>query len=372
MNEVNLLNYNQGLFERIISVDSLHEAFKAVKKNRGAPGVDGVSVDQFGKNLSEELFRLNQELGSWKYQPQPVRLVEIPKPNGGGVRKLGIPTIRDRVVHASIKSVLEPILDPNFSEHSFGFRPKRNQRQAVEEAQRIVRTGKGYVVDIDLSKFFDRIHHDRLIGCLGKSISDKRVMRLIGMTLRSGIMKDGLVSPTTEGSVQGSPLSPLLSNVVLDELDKELERRGLEHCRFADDCNIFVGSDKAAHRVMQSITKFIEAKLKLKINWDKSKVAPSKAVKFLGATIIWGSIAISPQSMKKAMERVKELIPRGTSLNMEKTIMSVNRWYGGWANYYKMTQFPNQLGSIEGHIRRRLRSRIVDQRKGDATSLQNW
>jgi group II intron reverse transcriptase/maturase len=175
-----------------------------------------------------------------------VRLVEIPKPNGGGVRKLGIPTVRDRVVHASIKSVLEPILDPNFSERSFGFRPKRNQRQAVEEAQRIVRIGKGYVVDIDLSKFFDRIHHDRLIGRLGKFISDKRVIRLIGMILRSGIMKDGLVSPTTEGSVQGSPLSPLLSNVVLDELDKELERRGLEHCRFADDCNIFVGSDKAA------------------------------------------------------------------------------------------------------------------------------
>lgn len=325
--------------------------------------MDGVTIEDFESRLPQELSRLQMELESWTYKPMPVRRVEIPKPDGKGVRLLGVPTISDRVVHTSIKLVIEPILDPTFSKSSYGFRPGHNQRQAVEAAQKIVKSGKVYVVDIDLSKFFDRIHHDRLIHRLGLFISDKRVLRLIGLTLRSGIMKDGLISPSTEGSVQGSPLSPLLSNVVLDELDKELERKSLEFCRFADDCNIFVKSQLAAERVMKSTTKFIEKQLKLVVNQEKSKVALSKQVKFLGMTIVEGTIAISLKSMQRARDKVKELTPRGTHIAIEKTIEKINKWYVGWSIYHMMGQYPSQLATIEAHIRRRLRSRIISQQK---------
>jgi RNA-directed DNA polymerase len=362
MSDVNLFNHKLSLFEKICSIDELQNGFKSVRRNGGAPGTDGVSIEAFERQLPKELAQLKNDLESWSYKPMPVRRVEIPKPNGG-TRILGVPTIRDRVLHASIKANLEPTFDPEFSNSSYGFRPGRNQRQAVEAAQKIVQSGKEFVVDIDLSKFFDRIHHDRLIGRLGFKIQDKRVLRLIGEILRSGTMKDGLVSPTTEGSVQGSPLSPLLSNVVLDELDKELESRGLEFCRFADDCNIFVKSQAAAERVMISITKFIEKKLKLVVNQEKSKVAQSRFVKFLGMTIVAATIAISAKSMQRAMERVKELTPRGTSVAIERTMERINLWYVGWANYYSMTQYPAQLATIEAHVRRRLRSRIVGEQK---------
>ena len=266
-------------------------------------------------------------------------------------------------MQAALKLILEPILDPLFSENSYGFRPNRNQRQAVEAAQKIVNTGKEYVVDIDLSKFFDRVSHDRLVSRLAQYISDKRILRIIGMTLRSGVMKDGLYIPTDEGTVQGGPLSPLLSNVVLDELDKELENRGLEFCRFADDCNIFVSSQKAAQRVMLNISKFISNKLKLVVNQEKSKVALFKYVKFLGMTIIAGTIAVSVASMNRAMTKVKDLTPRGTHITLEETIKRINTWYMGWSQYYSMTQYPGQLKKIEAHVRRRLRSRIVGQQK---------
>jgi group II intron reverse transcriptase/maturase len=354
----------RSLFEKLCDARFLRAGFKAVKKNGGSPGVDGVTVEEFGNSLEEEIEQLAEELAGWRYKPSPVRRVEIPKPGkGAGVRLLGVPCVKDRVVHATIKQLLEPILDPGFSDHSFGFRPRRNQRQAVESGQRIVKSGKEYVVDIDLSKFFDRVNHDRLIYLLSGHVDDKRVLRLIGMILRSGIMKDGDVMLSEKGTPQGSPLSPLLSNVVLDELDKELERRGLEFCRFADDCNIYVRSPKSAERVMSSISKFIEKKLKLKINRDKSKVAHSSEVKFLGMTIIEGTLAISAKSMKTAMQKVKELTPRGTYLPLDKTIKRINRWYIGWAGYYRMTEYPSQLRRIEAHIRRRLRARLVDQQK---------
>ena len=246
--------------------------------------MDNVSVEEFECNLKEELSRLRQEVVSWTYTPQPVKRVEVPKPNGG-IRLLGIPTVRDRVLQTSIKNALEPIIDPTFSENSFGFRPGRSQKQALERARLIVERGKEYVVDMDLSKFFDRINHNRLISRLRLLIDDTRVLRLIGMTLRCGVTVDGKYQATPIGSVQGSPLSPLLSNVVLDELDKELEKRGLEFCRFADDCNIFVNSEKAAQRVKSRITTFVEKKLKLVVNEEKTNVAKSRYVKFLGVTI---------------------------------------------------------------------------------------
>ena len=363
MEQLELIPDTRSLFEKLCSVEYLRQGFRAVKANKGAPGIDGVDVLEFAERLDEELAHLRKDLEGWSYEPKPVRRVEIPKPGGSGVRLLGVPCIRDRVVQATLKLLLEPIIDPSFSSNSYGFRPGRNQRQAVEAAREIVRGGKEYVVDIDLSKFFDRVHHDRLIARLKGYIEDTRILRVIGMTLRSGVMVGGVVVATEEGTTQGSPLSPLLSNVVLDELDKELERRGLEFCRFADDSNIFVGSKKAAERVMGSISRYIEKKLRLKVNQEKSRVARSRYVKFLGMTIIAGTPAISTQSMLRAMDRAKELTPRGTHLTQEQTMEAINKWYVGWAGYYEMTQYPRQLLRIEAHVRRRLRARIVDQQK---------
>lgn len=355
---------SKHLFEQLCTEKKLLEGWCEVKRNRGTSGNDGQTVEEFETRLHEEIKQLKKELLEWKYEPQPVRRVEIPKPESKTeVRELGVPSVRDRVVQTTIKQLLEPILEPRFSESSYGFRPGKNQHQAVEAAQKIVQSGKRYIVDIDLSKFFDRICQDRLIGRLSKIIEDKRILRLIGMTLRSGVMKDGTIIPTTSGATQGSPLSPLLSNVVLDELDKELEKRGLEYCRFADDCNIFVKTQKAAERVMKSISEFIEKKLKLVVNQAKSKVAESSLVKFLGMTIVEGTRAIAKKSISRAMKKVKELTPRGTYETLETTIKRINEWYAGWSSYFSMTQYPSQLKAIEAHIRRRLRSRIVDQQK---------
>ncbi len=364
MIERNLFTDKDRLFESLTEEMNLAVGFDAVRKNKGSPGVDGQSISDFETKLEEELRLLSKELKSWSYEPQPVRRVEIPKPNGG-VRLLGIPCVRDRVVQATIKHLLEPLLDLHFSDSSYGFRPGKNQEQAVKAARDVISTeDKRYIVDIDLSKFFDRINHDRLIHRLGKFITDKRILRLIGITLRSGVMVEGVVRETTEGSVQGSPLSPLLSNLVLDELDKELENRGLSFCRFADDCNIFVKTQRGADRVMQSISKFIEERLKLQVNREKSKTAPYDEVKFLGMTIVEkDKIAISRKSMKRAMEKIKELIPSGTHETLELTIDKVNRWYMGWASYYSLTCYPSQLYSIEAHMRRRFRSRFVAQQK---------
>lgn len=364
MNNKSLPLSSKYLFEQLCTETKLLEGWIAVKRNRGTSGIDGQTTDDFDSKLHEEILQLKTELQTWQYQPQPVRRVEIPKPGSkNDKRNLGIPTVRDRVVQAAIKQLLEPILDPLFSANSYGFRPGKNQRQAVEAAQEAIKSGNEYIVDIDLSKFFDRINQDRLIARLSNIIEDKRILKLIGMMLRGGVMQDGLITPTTEGAIQGSPLSPLLSNLVLDELDKEIEKRGLKHCRFADDCNIFVKTTKAAERVMQSITKFIEKKLKLKVNQEKSKVAKSSLVKFLGMTIIDGTRAIAKKSLNYALKKVKELTPRGTSDKLEVTIKCLNTWYTGWSNYYSMTQYPSQLDKVEAHMRRRLRSRIVSQQK---------
>lgn len=352
----------ENLYEQLCSLELMRGAFKKVKQNKGACGIDGITVSVFQEKLEDNLKQIVHELETWKYRPSPVRRVEIPKPTGG-VRLLGIPCIRDRVVQAALKMLLEPILDPTFSENSYGFREMISADQAVQAAKQIVKSGKEYVVDIDLEKFFDKINHDKLISRLNLYITDKCILRIIGMTLRSGIMQNGLITRTTEGSVQGSPLSPLLSNLVLDELDKELEKRNLEFCRYADDCNIFVQTQKAANRVMCSITKFIENKLKLKVNKEKSKVALSDKIKFLGMTIVMATLAISATSMNRAMTKVKELTPRGTHIDLRQTIQRFNKWYVGWTNYYKMTEYPAQFYSIEAHFRRRLRARIVCQQK---------
>jgi group II intron reverse transcriptase/maturase len=361
---------SEHLFEQLCTERRLLEGLYEVKKNRGSSGSDGQTIDSFKTRLHEEIKQLKEELETWEYKPQPVRRVEIPKPDGG-VRLLGVPCIRDRVIQSAIKQLLEPILEPLFSPNSYGFRPGRNQGQAVEAGTEDSSIRKNYVVDIDLSKFFDRVNQDKLVGTLSTIIKDKRIVRLIGNTLRSGVMQDGIINATTEGTVQGSPLSPLLSNLVLDALDKEIESRGLEHCRFADDCNIFVKTQKSGERVMKSISNFIEKKLKLVVNQEKSQVAESGLVKFLGMTIINGTRVIAKKTMGRAMQKVKELTPRGTHKTLEDTIKEINNWYVGWSNYYSMTQYPSQLKAIEAHIRRRLRARIVDQQKSRRNLLNN-
>ena len=360
MGQLSLTHTTSRLFEEISSTQQLKQAFKLVRANRGKAGVDGISIETYGAHLDEEISRLSQEVRAWEYRPQPVKRVEIPKPgNKNEKRKLGIPCVRDRVLQASIKISLEPLFDGDFSDHSYGFRPGRNQKQAIARAKQHVEEGKQWVVDIDLEKFFDRINQDKVVQLLSKKVDDKRVLKLVGMTLRSGVLHNDEYEPTLEGSTQGSPLSPLLSNVVLDELDKELEQRGLAFCRFADDANIFVGSQKAAERVLESITHFIEQRLKLKVNKTKSKAALASAVKFLGITIVSGMVLISAATMKRAHAKVRELIPRRTHKTIERQIEQVNRWYRGWSNYYQVTETPAQLRAIEARMRRRLRAQLV-------------
>ena len=357
-----LFDSNRDLFERLCAEDNLLEAFLAVKRNRGAAGVDGVTIQDFEAGLHDELAKLANELRNWQYKPKPVKRVEIPKEDGS-MRKLGIPCVRDRVMQACLKTILEEIFEPIFSNSSYGFRPGRCQQDAIHEAQKLVQEGREWVVDIDLAQFFDTMSQDRLIHRLSLHVPDKRILRLVGIMLRSGAEIDGEIHSTTKGSTQGSPISPLLSNVVLDELDKELEARGLKFVRWADDANIFVKSEEAAKRVLVSITKFIERKLKLKVNQTKSKAAKSSEVKFLGLTIKNGEVVIARKSMRKAMTKVSELVRTNSPVPVEKTLERVNLWYHGWANYFKMTQYPMQLLLIEAHVRRRLRARIVRQLK---------
>lgn len=352
------------LFEEMSAIPQLRAAWQLVKANRGAPGVDGNTIADFGANLERELETLSTELRSWKYQPSAVRRVEIPKPGSSDKRKLGIPTVRDRVVQQSLKLSLEPLFEPEFSDSSHGFRPGRGQQTAVAQAESLVKEGKEWIVDIDLEKFFDRINQDRIVHLLSKKVTDKRVLRLVGMTLRSGVLLEEIeVMDTLEGSPQGSPVSPLLSNIVLDELDKELERRGLSFCRYADDAKIYVGSRKAGERVMRSISTFIEKRLKLAVNQVKSKVARASEVVFLGFVVTKEFVSISLKSHNRAMAKTKELIRRRTHVPLERQLERVNQWYRGWANYYQLTHYPSQLRAIEAHIRRRFRAQLTRNQK---------
>jgi RNA-directed DNA polymerase len=263
-------------------------ALQRVKQNGGSPGIDGMTVKRLAGYLRKHWPRIRGELLTGRYQPQPVRRVEIPKPGGRGMRHLGIPTVLDRFIQQAVMQVLQRYWDRTFSEHSYGFRPGRSAHQAVTQAQQYVEQGYGWVLDIDLEKFFDRVNHDKLMGKVAKRISDKRLLKIIRAFLNAGVMANGLVSATTEGTPQGGPLSPLLSNIVLDELDRELERRGHRFVRYADDCNIYVRSERAGHRVMASISRFITRKLKLQVNQSKSSVARPWRRKFLGFRVLWG------------------------------------------------------------------------------------
>ena len=348
----------ERLMEEVVEPENLKEALKRVKANKGGPGVDGMTVDRLPGYLKEHWPAIREQLLSGTYQPQPVNRAEIEKP-GGGVRKLGIPVVLDRFIQQAVMQVLQCRWDGTFSKHSYGFRPNRSAHQAVAEAQEYIAEGDRWVVDFDLEKFFDRVNHDKLMGQLAKRIQDKRMLRLTRAFLNAGVMEHGLVSPTTEGTPQGGPLSPLLSNIVLDELDRELERRGHRFVRYADDCNIYVHSQRAGDRVMASITRFITTKLKLKVNSEKSAVARPWERKFLGFSFTADRgprRRVAPKSVDRFKERVREVTRRTRGVSLQQMVAELSTYLRGWRGYFGYCQTPSVLQSLETWTRRRLRS----------------
>lgn len=349
-----------NLMEEICEANNLREALKRVRQNRGAPGIDGMTVDDLVPYLKENWQTIKAQLLMGEYQPQAVRRVDIPKPKGKGIRRLGIPSSLDRFIQQAILQVLQKEWDPRFSSKSFGFRPGKSAHQAVFQAQKYVQEGYAVVVDIDLEKFFDRVHHDRLMSKLNREIEDKRVLKLIRAYLKAGIMEEGLVKPNTEGVPQGGPLSPFLSNVVLDELDRELEKRGHRHTRYADDCNIYVKSMRSGERVMKSVKRYITEHMKLKVNEEKSAVDTPVKRQFLGFRIK-GKVerarrGIAPASIKKFCAKIRQLTRRNWSISMENRIRVLSKYIIGWRAYYGFCETPTVLRDLDSWIRRRLRS----------------
>ena len=355
---------DEQLMEEVCARENCVRALKRVKSNKGSAGIDGITVDELSGYLKEHWPAIREQLLSGTYKPQPVRRVEIPKPDGG-VRHLGIPTVLDRMVQQAVMQVLQGKWDAEFSEHSHGFRPGRSAHQAVAKAQRYIAEGRGWVVDLDLEKFFDRVNHDRLMKSLALRIADKRMLRLIGAFLKAGVMESGLVGPVDEGTPQGGPLSPLLSNIVLDELDRELERRG--HCfvRYADDCNIYVRSRRAGERVKRSITGFITRRLKLKVNEQKSAVARPVERKFLGFsfTVRGPKRRIADKALLRFKRRMRELTGRTRGISMERMTKEMADYLRGWKAYFGFSETPSVLETLDQWLRRRLRSVIWTQWK---------
>lgn len=353
----------ENLMEQVCNWANLNRAYKQVKANKGAPGVDGMTVDELRDFIVKHKETLIRSLLEGRYQPKPVRLVEIPKPNEG-TRQLGIPTVVDRLVQQAILQVLQPIYELEFSNNSYGFRPKRSAHQAVEQAQKYVQAGYRTVVDIDLEKFFDRVNHDILMSRLAKRIKDKRLLKIIRKFLEAGIMMNGVCVERIEGTPQGGPLSPLLSNVMLDDLDKELERRGHKFCRYADDCNIYVRSRHAGTRVFKSISQFLIKKLRLKVNEAKSGIASVSERQFLGFRIMrTGKICLSDKSEERVKREIRKLTKRSRGISLAKVIGELNKKLRGWVNYFKLVEMLSILHRLDSWIRRKLRCYRLKQRK---------
>jgi RNA-directed DNA polymerase len=348
-----------NLFEEILQRENLLEALRRVEQNKGAPGVDGMTVEQVRDYLKEHWPRIREELLNGAYQPQPVRKVEIPKPDGKGTRTLGIPTVLDRFIQQALLQGLQPIFDPTFSDASFGFRPGRGTHQAVLRARAHVAEGFDWVVDLDLEKFFDRVNHDVLMARVARRVKDKRVLLMIRRFLQAGMMDGGLVSPRKEGTPQGSPLSPLLSNVLLDELDKELEERGHRFVRYADDCNVYVKSEAAGQRVLASLERFLSTRLRLKVNRDKSAVARPWERKFLAYTLSRNKkpkLKVSPQAVKRLKAKLRKMLSSGRGRAPAQVIAWVNPVLRGWREYFRLVEVKSIFGELDEWIRRKLRA----------------
>ena len=348
---------NQRLMEEVCKRENRRAALKRVRANQGSPGIDGMTVEELPEYLEQHWPAIREQLLSGTYQPKPVLRVEIDKPDGG-VRKLGIPTVVDRVVQQMMQQVLQKQWDPTFSEHSYGFRPGRSTKQAVAQAQQYIAEGYGWCVDFDLEKFFDRVNHDKLMGAIAKRVEDKRLLKLIRAFLNAGVMEGGLVSPSVEGTPQGGPLSPLLSNLVLDELDRELERRGHRFVRYADDSNIYVRSERAGQRVMESVKRFITEKLKLKVNESKSAVAKPQERKFLGFSFTGGKELkrkIAPKAIDRFKERVREITHKARGQSMKKVVEELAQYVRGWRGYFGFCETPSVLRLLDSWVRRRVR-----------------
>lgn len=368
------LGASPRLMDMILERRNLFSALNRVCANKGAPGVDGMNVNQLGGYLKRHCHKIREDILNDEYRPLPVRRKEIDKPDGG-VRLLGIPTVLDRLIQQAIAQILEQIWDPTFSEFSYGFRPGRSQHGAVLLAKSYLLDGYKHIVDMDLSKFFDRVNHDRLMSRLATKVRDKRVLKLIRRYLTAGTMIDGFVSHSIEGTPQGGPLSPLLSNIVLDELDKELEARGLNFVRYADDFVVYCKSRKSAERVKESITKFLTVKLKLKVNEEKSSVSRPWLSKFLGFTFIsmYGQtkIRIHKKAIERFKERVRELTDRNCGKSLQQVIENLNQYLRGWWNYYRLTEARHIFKSLNGWIIRRLRCLVWKQWKNPRTKVRN-
>lgn len=361
------------LLNQILSRENMLQALKRVEQNKGSHGVDMMPVQNLRQHIVENWLSIKEAILKGTYEPMPVRRVEIPKPDGG-VRLLGIPTVTDRLIQQAIAQVLSKVYDPTFSENSYGFRPNRSAHDAVRKAKEYIRDGHRWVVDMDLEKFFDKVNHDRLMGTLAKRIQDKPLLKLIRKYLQSGVMINGVVSSTLEGTPQGGPLSPLLSNIVLDELDKELERRGHKFVRYADDCNIYVKSKRAGLRTMASIQRFIEGKLRLKVNEKKSAVDRPWKRKFLGFSFTYHKepkVRIAKESLKRMKNKVREITSRKMPYPMEYRIQKLNQYLMGWCGYFALADTKSIFLELDKWIRRRLRMCLWKNWKKPKTKIRN-
>jgi RNA-directed DNA polymerase len=349
---------DERVWEAVFSRENMQTAQKRVESNKGAAGIDGMEVTDLRGYLKAHWLEMRAVLESGKYQPSPVRRVEIPKPDGG-VRQLGIPTVIDRLIQQAIAQVLTPMFEEVFSPHSYGFRPGRSAHQAVEQSQEYIRQGYDWVVDIDLEKFFDRVNHDMLMARVARVVKDKRVLKLIRAYLESGVMVNGVVMETEEGTPQGGPLSPLLSNIMLTDLDRELEEREHKFVRYADDCNIYVKTERAGERVLKSVKQYLEKKLKLKVNPKKSKVERATRAKFLGFSF-WKRkgevfIRLANRTKERFAEKIRRLTKRTRSGKMEDIVSEINRYTRGWIGYFRLATTPSVYQGLDEWIRRRLR-----------------
>jgi group II intron reverse transcriptase/maturase len=365
-------NFFIATIENVVDERNMKEAVAAVISNKGAPGIDGITTEEIKGVMQKQWPQIKQDILEGNYHPSPVRRVEIPKPDGSGVRQLGIPTVMDRIIQQALHQELVPVFDPTFSQYSFGFRPNRNAQQAVLQTQTYIQEGCNWVVDIDLEKFFDKVNHDMLMARVARRVKDKKILLLIRRFLQAGVMEDGLVKATEEGTPQGGPLSPLLSNVMLDDFDRELEKRGLRFARYADDCNIYVKSEKAGSRVMDAAVRYLTKELKLKVNQQKSAVDNPWNRKFLGFTFTTGKepnrIAVHESRVKRFKDKIKGITKkmRGSKLteSIRKQLMPVTR---GWANYFGIAEERRIFESLDGWIRRKIRDILWRQWKKPRT-----